>query len=46
MHKDIIKTKGKDAQEDMITEERTTILQKLMHQALENYQKHNNGNLP
>jgi len=28
MHKDIIKTKGKDAQEDMITEERTTILQK------------------
>jgi len=42
----VIKDKGKDAQEDMITSERTNILRNFIQEALKNYQSHNKGNLP
>jgi len=46
MHKDILKTKGKEAQEELVTEERTEIMKDFMTQALKKYQENNKGILP
>jgi len=38
MHKEIIKSKGKEEQEIMVTDERLFILKKFIKEALENFQ--------
>ena len=46
LHKELIKTKSKEVQEETLTIERTQILIKYMQEAIDNYAKNNKGTLP